>query len=215
MAPRRSGSTRPPHLKVAPPPESGQREAVEVERARAEAHAPLTTSGQVTITLTHEEYIELVENPAGTSISSTSPGFLGMPAREYPATSRARRSSPPRRSSQQRSAPHGPRRRATRREHHSELHDTPHGQRGRLVRAQPRPALRQARARDRTPTAARNRSARQRIDRQPQPRRRRPAVHHKPGAATGGRRRVTSSRTARPPRHRSLLFAAGEQPLVA
>lgn len=82
---RNGGSNRPSHLTVAPEPDSARATAVAKRSAQTEEDAPLTTSGQVTITLTREEYMDLVEKPdeASTPTSGTANGFLDdTPARE-------------------------------------------------------------------------------------------------------------------------------------
>jgi uncharacterized membrane protein YgcG len=81
MSSRHSGSKRPPHLKVAPPPDS-IRASAENRRALDDEDTPLATSGQVTITLTPEQLFEFLEKHDGTSTPSTPTGFLGMPVRE-------------------------------------------------------------------------------------------------------------------------------------
>src|SRR5664279_4304806 len=53
---RHGGSNRPPHLTVAPSPDSTAPTVTSTTSALAEEDAPLSTAGQVTIMLTPEEF---------------------------------------------------------------------------------------------------------------------------------------------------------------
>lgn len=71
---RRGGSRRRvSHLKEAPPP------ARQTTRSTAEEEAPFATAGNVAITLTPDEYLELIDKGAEQSDAGTSTGLLAVP----------------------------------------------------------------------------------------------------------------------------------------
>ncbi|MGO9792034.1 MAG: hypothetical protein ACLP8S_21785 [Solirubrobacteraceae bacterium] len=79
---RHGGSNRPPHLTVAPSPDSTAPTVTSTTSALAEEDAPLSTAGQVTIMLTPEEFMNLAEPGGETLTPSSSNEPIDTPAPE-------------------------------------------------------------------------------------------------------------------------------------
>jgi hypothetical protein len=79
---RHGGSNRPPHLTVAPSPDSTAPTVTSTTSALAEEDAPLSTAGQVTIMLTPEEFMKLADPGGETLTPSSSNEPIDTPARE-------------------------------------------------------------------------------------------------------------------------------------